>query len=105
MTCKPGTWLARCAAVACALFAVVAIAFAAAEEKLKEARKELEASRPFLTASADRDAEQDVRKDARREARTHLLAARDAYQAWQAANTKGDDEPFDPVGKDIAGEL
>lgn len=82
-----------------------AFALAAAEEKLAEARRLYTEAEPFIRTACDPSLEPDVRKTARIEARRRLLPARDAYLAWQAANLKGDDEPFDEVGRQVMSHL
>ncbi len=82
-----------------------AFALAAAEEKLAEARRLYTEAEPHIRTACDPSLEPDVRKTARIEARRRLLPARDAYLAWQAANLKGDDEPFDEVGRQVMSHL
>jgi hypothetical protein len=87
------------------LAAAGAVALAAAEEKLAEARRLYAEAEPFIRTACDPSFGQDERKTARIEARRRLLPARDAYLAWQAANLRGDDEPFDEVGKQVMSHL
>ncbi|MCG3136088.1 MAG: hypothetical protein HMLKMBBP_03904 [Planctomycetes bacterium] len=83
------------------LLVFAAAASAAKEEKLAEARKLLDESRPFLRASADMDADDTDRKNAAKDAYQKLKAARAAYQEWQSANGEVDDAVGVEIGREI----